>query len=100
MTRDCDGALLVKSVLLLGLLEQLQEARVVDMGHRNHEPFLILALSHQYRQAPFRDALIRLVMVNVEVGKMEVEDGVDVVLLGSHRFFSSKKIVYVHLSDG
>lgn len=66
MTRDGDGALLIKPVLILGLLQQLHEQRVTEIYDGHHESLLLLPLTHQHSEASFGDALIqRLVLLPV-----------------------------------
>lgn len=58
---DGDGPLLLEPELLLGLLEELHEPRVVHVHHGYHEPPpLLLALPHHHRQAPLRHVMLVL----------------------------------------
>lgn len=49
---DADGALLVEAELLLRLLEEALEQRVVDVHHWDHEPLPLLSLPHHNPHAP------------------------------------------------
>lgn len=40
---DGDGSFLIEAILVLGLLQELDEERMVDINDRNHEPLLLLA---------------------------------------------------------
>ena len=99
MARNSDQTFVIESVLLLRLLQQLHEERVVDVDHRNNKPLLVLPLAHHHSHTAFRnifELLAVLVVVVVEkVGEVEVEVQV-VVLAGpvggdkSHLFENSK----------
>ncbi|KAI3410534.1 uncharacterized protein J3R85_018733 [Psidium guajava] len=84
VARDVDGPLLVEPVLVLRLSQQVHEPRVVHVGHRDHEPPLLLALPHGYGHAPSRHVLqvvsllplvvvVVAVEVEVEVGQVEMK---------------------------
>ncbi|KAB8103865.1 hypothetical protein EE612_036461 [Oryza sativa] len=60
---DGDGALLLEPELLLGLLEEPHEQRVLQITHRHHEPLPLRSSSaaahaagphHPHRHAPLR----------------------------------------------
>lgn len=91
MAGDRDGPLLVEPELLLGPLQQLQEKWVVDMSDGDHEPLLLLALPHQDRQAALWDVLrlLLVLVMKVEVRKMEVEDRVGGLVC--YHYYSPRK---------
>lgn len=52
-TGDGDGALVLEPVLLLGLVEEPHEERVLQVVHRHHEPLPFLTLlPHSYPHPP------------------------------------------------
>jgi len=55
VARDGDGTFLIETVLLLRLLQQLHEQRVLKVHHRHHKSLLLLSVRpHLYRQTPLR----------------------------------------------
>lgn len=52
MARNCDCALLIKSILLFGLLQQLHEQWMIEIYHWHHNSLLLLSLAHLNRQTP------------------------------------------------
>ncbi|XP_054798492.1 uncharacterized protein LOC129303297 [Prosopis cineraria] len=75
---NSDRTFLIEAIFFFGLLQELQEERVVDVDHRNHEPLLLLSLTHQYRETTFRNILqitilLLLVVQKVDVRKMEMK---------------------------
>lgn len=73
---DGYGPLLLEPELLLGLLEELHEPRVVHVHHGYHEPPpLLLALPHHHRQAPLRHVMLVLPrLLLVVVRQVQVEE--------------------------
>lgn len=53
VARDGDGALLIKAILLLSLLQELNEEWVIAVNHRHHKSLLLFTLAHLDCQAPF-----------------------------------------------
>lgn len=68
-----DGALLLEAVLLLSLLEQLHEQRMIEVNHGHHEPLLLLPLPHHYREATLWYVPRLPLAVVQQVREMEVE---------------------------
>ena len=52
MARDCDCPLLIKTILLLRLLQELHEEWVIEVQHRHHKSLLLLSLPNLYCQTP------------------------------------------------
>lgn len=87
VARDGDSSLLIKAILLLSLLEQLHEERVIYVYHRHHKPLLFLTLAHLDRQTPFWDVrshhlplrplimimIMILMMMMMEMRQVQVE---------------------------
>lgn len=82
VARDVDGSLLVEPILVLRLSQQVHEQRVVHVGHRDHEPLLLLSLPCGYGQAPprhvlqavfLRPLIVVVVVVEVNVGQVEMK---------------------------
>lgn len=78
---DGDGAFLIKAILVFSLLEKLHEERVVDVYHRDHKPLLLLSLTHQYCKTAFWDVLQILLLLKMDVRKMNVEINQMVLLM-------------------
>lgn len=75
VARDCDGALVIKSVLFLRLLQELHEERMVDVDDRDDKPLtLLLPLTDQDRQTPLGDVFQLLLRLLLMVVKMKVRD--------------------------
>lgn len=72
MARDGDGAFMIETILFLRFLQELHEQGVGDIDERDHKPLLLLALTHQDRQAPLWDIFEVLVLMMVEPVKMKV----------------------------
>ncbi|KAK4777323.1 hypothetical protein SAY87_017510 [Trapa incisa] len=83
---DADGALLVEAELLLRLLEEAAEQRVVDVHHRYHEPLTLLPLTHQNPYAAlWHVPQLSLALVAVAVAveeEVEIETQEMVMVMG------------------
>lgn len=53
MARDGDGALLIKAILFLSLLQELNEQWVIEVHHRHHKSLLLFTLANLDCQTPF-----------------------------------------------
>lgn len=85
VARDGNSSLLIKAKLLLSLLEQLHEERVIYVYHRHHKPLLFLTLANLDRQTPFWDVrshhlplrplimIMILMMMMMEMRQVQVE---------------------------
>lgn len=81
MTRNSDGALLLKSIFLLGFLEKLLEQRMVDIHHRYYETLLLFSFAaHVDRHAALGNDLVQIVtlflgatVVAIVVVKMQMK---------------------------
>lgn len=99
MARDGDCALVLKPVLFLGLLEKLQEERVVEVNHRHYEPLLLFSFSSDLDcQTPLRHVLHRHSLIILLVEQVSVESALQYPLFPAHiyiymlaSFFSSTK---------
>jgi len=53
MAWKCDRSFLMKSIFLLGLVQKLEEKRVVEVHHWHHKSLLLLSFTpHHDRQTP------------------------------------------------
>lgn len=76
MTRNSDGALLMKPKLFLSFFQQVHEEWMVYINHRNHKPLLLLALTYHDSKTPFRDIFqlfLPVVVVVVVVWQVNME---------------------------
>ncbi|XP_038875258.1 uncharacterized protein LOC120067761 [Benincasa hispida] len=67
--RNGDGSFLIKAILVLGLLQELDKQRMVDINNRNHEPLLLLANKNGQTSL----GSLHLVPMVVKVREMNVE---------------------------
>lgn len=77
---DGDGALLIESVLLFGLFQQLQEQWVVCVRNWDYKllQFFLSFVPHHHCHAPFRHTLdfipaLPMMLMMMEVGEVELE---------------------------
>lgn len=82
VARDGDGALLIKAILFLSLLQELNEQWVIEVNHRHHKSLLLFTLAHLDCQAPFWNIsdplflptmMTMVMMVKVKVRQVQME---------------------------
>ncbi|CAH9140843.1 unnamed protein product [Cuscuta epithymum] len=80
---DVDRAVVVEPVLLLRLLQQLPEQRVVEVVDGDDEALLLLRLPHHDRQTPPR-YILQIVLPAVPPMEVNLENVVVVLLAATH----------------
>ncbi|KAJ6710270.1 hypothetical protein OIU74_011204 [Salix koriyanagi] len=72
MTRDSDGAFLIKTIFFFCFLQQLYEQWVIEVYDRHYKSLLLLSLAHLDCQAPSRN-ISRLLPVMLMMKMRQVE---------------------------
>jgi hypothetical protein len=94
MTRNSDGALLIKSKLFLGFFQQVHEEWMIYINHRNHKPLLLLTLTYHDSKTPFWDIfqLFLPVVVVVVVVFWQVNMEIQMEFIPTPHFSTTQKI--------
>ena len=96
MTRNSDGALLMKPKLFLSFFQQVHEEWMIYINHRNHKPLLLLALTYHDSKTPFRDIFqlflsMVVVMVVVVVVVWQVNMEIQMEFIPTPHFSTTQK---------
>jgi len=94
MTRNGDGALLIKSKLFLSFFQQVHEEWMIYINHRNHKPLLLLTLTYHDSKTPFWDIfqLFLPVVVVVVVVFWQVNMEIQMEFIPTPHFSTTQKI--------
>jgi hypothetical protein len=94
MTRNSDGALLIKSKLFLSFFQQVHEEWMIYINHRNHKPLLLLTLTYHDSKTPFWDIfqLFLPVVVVVVVVFWQVNMEIQMEFIPTPHFSTTQKI--------
>ncbi|KAF7146875.1 hypothetical protein RHSIM_Rhsim03G0213600 [Rhododendron simsii] len=77
VARNVNGTLVIKPILFLGFLQQLNKEWVVDVYDRDYNPLLLLPLPHHNSQTALRNVLHHhlLLVVEMKVGEVQRLEG-------------------------
>ncbi|KAJ6969577.1 hypothetical protein NC653_034190 [Populus alba x Populus x berolinensis] len=91
MTRNSDGALLMKPKLFLGFFQQVHEEWMIYINHRNHKPLLLLALTYHDSKTPFRDIFQLFLPLVVVVVAWQVNMEIQMEFIPTPHFSTTQK---------
>jgi hypothetical protein len=92
MTRNSDGALLIKSKLFLSFFQQVLEEWMIYINHRNHKPLLLLTLTYHDSKTPFWDIFQLFLPMVLVVVVWQVNMEIQMEFIPTPHFSTTQKI--------
>ena len=92
MTRNGDGALLIKSKLFLSFFQQVHEEWMIYINHRNHKPLLLLTLTYHDSKTPFWDIFQLFLPMVLVVVVWQVNMEIQMEFIPTPHFSTTQKI--------